>query len=132
LAALCAALTLCFASTSQAEIKRLPTEAFVKENQYRNPQLSPDGKHIAVQVKIMKSGHPTHTIAFYTLPELKLVKMIFMAKYEVPVKYRWVSNTRVVFENGKEFGSRQAPESTANSCPQISMVVASNICLVIA
>lgn len=59
---LCAGLAFC--NHVQAADKQVPLADFVRHDQYSKPRLSPDGKHIAVEVQVPQGDRfvPTVTI----------------------------------------------------------------------
>jgi dipeptidyl aminopeptidase/acylaminoacyl peptidase len=97
---------------AQAAPGLIPIESFVREDQYFNPKMSPDGKHLAVTVRTPVGKRTIPMVTFYSLPDLKLESTIRMPLFSVPVSYQWVSNTRLVVEKGIEVGSREAPQAT--------------------
>jgi dipeptidyl aminopeptidase/acylaminoacyl peptidase len=113
-------LTLALAVLSPASIQAapaaapplVPIDAFVKADQYYNPKMSPDGKHLAVTVRTPVGARTIPMVTFYSLPDLKLESTVRMPLFSVPVDYRWVSNTRLIVEKGIEVGSREAPQRT--------------------
>jgi len=90
----------------------VPISAFVRGNMFSNPQISPDGKHLAVTVRIPDGKRRIPKLNFYSLPDLKLENSAGMEAFVVPVDYHWVSNTRLVLELGLEVGSREQPQAT--------------------
>jgi dipeptidyl aminopeptidase/acylaminoacyl peptidase len=107
---LCACLATCFSNLQAAPT--VPLSSFVKAEQFYNPSLSPDGKHIAVTVRIANGDRFVPIVTFYTLPELKIVGQIGMSTFDVPLDYYWVNNTRLIITKGKELGSRERPVAT--------------------
>ncbi len=91
---------------------KVPLSAFVQEDQFANPRLSPDGKHIAITVRIPSGDRFVPVVMFYALPDRKQVGAVRMPAFELPLDYLWVSNTRVVITKGKELGSREKPVAT--------------------
>lgn len=90
----------------------VPVEAFTKQDQFSSPRLSPDGKHIAIKVRIMRNGRMIPTLTVYSLPDLKIVSTIAMNKFEIPVGFTWATNTRLIVSKGLEVGLREAPAWT--------------------
>lgn len=90
----------------------VPISAFVRENLFSNPQISPDGKHLAVTVRIPEGKRRIPKLNFYSLPDLKLENSAAMEPFAVPLDYNWVSNTRLVLQMGLEVGSREQPQAT--------------------
>jgi dipeptidyl aminopeptidase/acylaminoacyl peptidase len=90
----------------------VPIAAFTNEDQYALPRLAPDGKHIAITVQVPSGERPVPVVMVYSLPGLKVDGAIRLPVFEVPLDYRWVSNTRLVISRGMELGSREKPVST--------------------
>lgn len=90
----------------------VPLAAFVHEDRYYNPRLSPDGKHIAITTRIASGDRFVPVVTVYSLPDLKMTAAIRLPKFEVPAGYQWVSPTRLVVEKAREFGSREIPRAT--------------------
>lgn len=90
----------------------LPIASFVNFDQYYNPSLSPDGKHLAVTVRTPVGKRLVPMVTFYSLPDLKLESVVRMPAFGVPVDYDWVSNTRLVVQKGIEVGTREQPQAT--------------------
>ena len=107
--ALCAALPWMAKAAAPALI---PIQAFVEEQQYSNPRISPDGKHLAVTVRVPVGARTVPMLSFYSLPGLQPESTVRMPVFTVPVDYSWSSNTRLVVEQGMEVGSREAPRRT--------------------
>src|SRR4051812_37983408 len=97
----CAAACACAASPT------IPVEAFAQEPEYTTPRLSPDGKHIALNVRIKRNGRMIPTMSVYSLPELKLESMMAMKGFEIPVNFQWITNTRLVVSKGLMLGLRE-------------------------
>lgn len=91
---------------------KVPLAAFVHEDTYSHPRLAPDGKHIAVTVRMPSGDRTVPVVTVYSLPELKITGAIRMPAFDVPLDVRWVSNERIVIATGKELGSRERPVST--------------------
>lgn len=91
---------------------KVPLAAFVQEDQFSHPRLSPDGKHVAITVRVPSGERFVPVVTFYSLPELKPVGAVRMPAFELPLEYHWVSNQRLVITKGKELGSREQPVAT--------------------
>lgn len=89
----------------------IPLADFVQQDPFSNPRLSPDGKHIMVTVQVPDQDRKVPVLMTFTVPGMKQVGTIRMPRFEVPLDYRWVSNTRLVIEKGTERGSIDAPVS---------------------
>ena len=83
---------------AQTNNKLVPIDAFVEEQKYSMPRLSPDGKHLAVNVRIPRRERIVSTMTIFSLPELKIVNTFVMPGYEVPMNFRWIKNDRLVIE----------------------------------
>lgn len=105
-------LGLSFAGAAMAQQKLIPVESFVKQDQFSSPRLSPDGKHIAIKVRMMRNGRMIPTLTVYTLPDLKVVSTMAMNKFEIPNNFTWATNTRLLVTKGIEVGLRERPWST--------------------
>jgi dipeptidyl aminopeptidase/acylaminoacyl peptidase len=90
----------------------VPVASFASEPLYSHPRLAPDGKHIAVNVRIQRNGRTIPTLSVYKLPELSPVSTIAMNGYEVPYDFTWITNTRLVVTKGLMLGAREAPVPT--------------------
>jgi dipeptidyl aminopeptidase/acylaminoacyl peptidase len=91
---------------------RVPIDAFVEQQQFSMPRLSPDGKHLAVNVRIRRGERSVPTMTVYTLPKLEIVSMIALPGFEIPVNFFWISNERLVVKKGLEIGERERPIPT--------------------
>src|SRR3954468_11244490 len=74
----------------------VPVDAFVEQQQFSMPRLSPDGKHLAVNVRIERGERSIPSMTVYTLPDMKIVSTIVLPGFEVPVDFMWVTNQRLV------------------------------------
>ncbi|MFL6675017.1 MAG: alpha/beta hydrolase family protein [Massilia sp.] len=90
----------------------VPIEAFVEPQQYSQPRLSPDGKHLAVNVRIKRGDRTIPTMTVYSLPALQRISTIALPGYEVPADFFWVTNQRLVVKKGLELGLRERPVAT--------------------
>jgi dipeptidyl aminopeptidase/acylaminoacyl peptidase len=75
-----------------------------------SPRLSPDGNYLSVRTD-SPSGD-MHALAIYRLSDMKVVSLLRLPMYEVPVDTVWVSPDWLVVELGKEFGSLDTPVAT--------------------
>ena len=90
----------------------VPVDHFTDEDTYSQPRLSPDGKHLAINVRLERNGRMIPTMSVYSLPELKLVSTIALTGYEIPLNFLWLTNRRLVVKKGLEIGIRVAPVAT--------------------
>jgi dipeptidyl aminopeptidase/acylaminoacyl peptidase len=90
----------------------VPVDAFVEPQQFSMPRLSPDGKHLAVNVRIQRGDRKIPTMTIYSLPDLKIVSTIALPGYEIPVNFMWLTNQRLVVKKGLELGLRERPAAT--------------------
>lgn len=106
------ALFTLFPGESHAADKTIPIDNFVQEDQYAQPRLSPDGKYLALTVRLPLNDRFVPTIMVYSLPDMKEQAAVRMPAFEVPDNYLWVSNTRLLVTKAKEVGSAERPYST--------------------
>jgi dipeptidyl aminopeptidase/acylaminoacyl peptidase len=98
------------ASATTAPGALLPVSAFASRSLVSNPRLSPDGNYLSVRTD-SPSGD-MHALAIYRLSDMKVVSLLRLPIYEVPVNTVWVSPDWLVVELGKEFGSLDKPLAT--------------------
>jgi hypothetical protein len=104
-AALTAALLLPVTAWSADTI---PVEAFARHQELSNPQLSPDGKYLAVRMDENDTGN--HALVVFNVDDMqKPLSMLRMPKYEIPLGITWVSPTRLVVAKGRQQGSLDKP-----------------------
>ena len=112
LAFLCWAVMLaapCHAATPPALV---PAAHFVSQDTYRDPVLSPDGKHLAVTTTMPQWIGTVPTLAIIRVQDNKIITAIKMNTFEVPGKHWWVNNTRLVVTKARDFGDREKPTPT--------------------
>jgi dipeptidyl aminopeptidase/acylaminoacyl peptidase len=109
-ALLCSAL-LAAPPLSGLAAPQVPLAAFVHEDKFSNPRLSPDGKHIMITVRMPDGDRDVPVLMTFTVPGMQMVGAIRLPKFEVPLDYRWITNTRLAIEKGTERGSIDAPVS---------------------
>ena len=97
---------------STAGPAQVPLAAFVHEDQFSNPRLSPDGKHIAITARVPSGDRFIPVLMMYSVPDMQITGAIRFPVFEVPANYYWASATRLVVAKGREFGSREAPQAT--------------------
>ena len=90
----------------------IPVEHFTDEGIYSSPRISPDGKHLAVNIRMLRNKRMVPTMNIFTLPELKPVSTIALPGWEIPVNFTWLSNKRLAVKKGMEIGLRVAPVAT--------------------
>ena len=89
----------------------IPVEDFARHVLLSDPELSPDGKHIAVNVNDVNGD--SHALVVYDVTNMKApVSMLRLPKFEVASNITWVSNTRLVLEKGRQYGSIDKPSLT--------------------
>jgi dipeptidyl aminopeptidase/acylaminoacyl peptidase len=109
-ALLCAALLAAPMSASLAA-PQVPLAAFVHKDKFSNPRLSPDGKHIVITVHMPDGDRDVPVMMTFTVPAMQMVAAVRMPKFQVPLNYYWITNTRLAIEKGTERGSIDAPVS---------------------
>ncbi len=90
----------------------IPVDHFTEQYTYSDPVISPDGKHLAVNIRMLRNQRMIPTMNVFTLPELKRVSTIALPVWEIPVGFTWISNTRLAVRKGLEIGLRVAPVPT--------------------
>jgi dienelactone hydrolase len=104
-------LSLSF-SAEAAEPALIPVQDFTEEALYSQARLAPNGKHVAINVRMERNGRMIPTMTVFTVPELKHVSTIALPAFEIPVDFLWLSNTRLAVKKGLEVGVRVAPRAT--------------------
>ncbi|MFZ6844370.1 alpha/beta hydrolase family protein [Undibacterium sp. RuTC16W] len=97
---------------SSGAIELIPLDDFVKPDQFKQPRLSPDGKHIAIQINLPQGDRYVPTMSVFELPGFQMKSAIRMPAFEVPLDYQWLSNTRLAITKATEYGSQEAPLPT--------------------
>ncbi|WP_374581800.1 alpha/beta hydrolase family protein [Pseudoduganella sp.] len=112
--AACLAALPCFAQNTPVPTTpaQIPAATFAARDQFYNPNMSPDGKHLAVTIRMPIGKRLVPTINVFSLPDMKLESTVRMDGFEVPSYYDWVSNTRLAVGKALLVGSREAPQST--------------------
>lgn len=111
-AILFAALLAILPAARSADAALIPIDSFAREDEYAIPRLSPDGKYLAITVRIPRGDRVVPTIMVYGLPDMKQLSASQLPYGSVPIGYTWVSNTRLVVAKGKQVGSLEAPQAT--------------------
>ncbi|WP_199096674.1 prolyl oligopeptidase family serine peptidase [Dyella sp. ASV21] len=94
------------AATLAADL--IPTEDFARHAPISHPQLSPDGKYVAVRMDDNEGN--MHALMIYAVTDMqKPVSMLRMPKYDMPLGITWVSPTRLVIAKGRQQGSLDKP-----------------------
>ena len=112
LAAFACLLALTAPCSSAPAPSLVPAEHFVSQDTYRDPVLSPDGKHLAVTTTMPQFLGTVPTLAIIRLQDKKIITAIRMGRFEVPSKHWWVSNTRLVVTKARDFGDQERPTPT--------------------
>jgi len=87
----------------------IPVEDFARHPLVSDPNLSPDGKYLAVRMD--DNDNNTYALVIYAVDDMqKPVSMLRMPKYELPLGITWVSPTRLVVAKGRQHGSLDKPE----------------------
>jgi dienelactone hydrolase len=90
----------------------VPLAAFINHDQFSHPRLAPDGKHLAMTVRIPDGDRFVPVVMVYSVPEMQVTGAIRMPAFEVPLDYQWLSATRFAITKGRELGSREKPVPT--------------------
>jgi dipeptidyl aminopeptidase/acylaminoacyl peptidase len=95
---------------------KVPLSAFVQEDTYSRPHLSPDGKYIALTVRAPDgAGKYAHMVTIYALPEMKVAGTLRMPKFQEPLGYIWAGKTRLVIVKGLERGNPDEPDGAGEA-----------------
>lgn len=104
-----AQLAMAHAGPGQAQV---PLKDFAVHAHIGDPALSPDGKYIALRMDDIDGIH--HAVVTYRVSDMKIVGVLKMPVYQLPLDITWVSPTRLVLEKGEATGSLDIPASTGN------------------
>lgn len=86
----------------------IPVEDFARHPPLSTPALSPDGQYFAVNMNDVSGD--SHALVIYKVDDMsRPVSMLRLPRYEVAAGIIWVSNTRLVVEKGKQYGSIDKP-----------------------
>jgi dipeptidyl aminopeptidase/acylaminoacyl peptidase len=86
----------------------IPVEDFAHHPLLTLPRLSPNGQYLAVNMN--DPNGESHLLAIYKVDDMKQpVSMLRLPKYEIAADITWVSNTRLVVDKGKMYGSIDKP-----------------------
>ncbi len=103
---LSAACLLLPAAVAAADL--IPVEDFAHHPLLTMPRLSPNGEYLAVNMN--DPDGDSHMLAIYKVDDMtQPVNVLRLPKYELAAGITWVSNTRLVVEKGKQFGSIDKP-----------------------
>ena len=105
-------LSVVFANAAIAADAPIPIAAFVKQDKFTEPRLSPDGKHLAMVVTQEIDGRDQRLLNIYALDGFKLISSIRFPLFQMPFNVRWVSNTRLIVPKAEDSGFREAPVFT--------------------
>jgi dipeptidyl aminopeptidase/acylaminoacyl peptidase len=103
------ALTLAWTQPAFSAEPLIPIKTFVQASKFREPRLSPDGKHLAIQVTQEIDGRDQKLLNIYALDGFKLESTLRFPVFQMPFGYRWVSNTRLVVPKAEDWGDREVP-----------------------
>lgn len=90
----------------------VPLDHFVHLDEYAQPRLSPDGRFLAVTVRMASGARTVPVVTIYTLPDLKIAGGVRLPIFQVPLGYTWVSKTRLAITKALEMGAYDAPQAT--------------------
>lgn len=100
------------AALAQAAGPRIPVADFVRPGQFERPVLSPDAKYLVIKARTEQEGRDTWRMMVYDLQASSIIANVRMPVFEVPVRYWWISNTRLALTTGREYGSLEESRST--------------------
>ncbi|TBR40156.1 MULTISPECIES: alpha/beta hydrolase family protein [Dyella] len=89
----------------------IPTVDFARHGEVFNPSLSPTGQYIAARVD--SDQGKSHALYIYKVSDMSQpISVIRLPRYELPYGIRWVSDTRLIVEKGKQLGALDKAYST--------------------
>ncbi|WP_449424779.1 alpha/beta hydrolase family protein [Rhodanobacter lindaniclasticus] len=89
----------------------VPVADFARRAQLSMPRLSPNGQYLAVNVN--DADGTSHMLVIYNVDDMKQpMSTLRLPKYEMAVDITWVSNSRLVVEKGRQYGSIDKPMAT--------------------
>lgn len=94
-----------------AQEARVPVAAFATYNSMHSPQLSPDGRYLAVSSELEEGRH---ALRIYQLSDMTQTAMLRLPAFELPAKVRWVSDRRLIVAKGRKLGAREQPIATGD------------------
>jgi dipeptidyl aminopeptidase/acylaminoacyl peptidase len=103
-----ACMGLAVAAAAETQV---PIAAFATGNSMHSPQLSPDGKYLAVSAEL---GDGRYALRIYRLSDFTMTALLNLPRFEVPTQVRWVSDRRLIIAKGRKYGSREAPIPTGD------------------
>ena len=104
-----------------AEPALIPAAYFTETADYSLMSLSPDGKHVAVAIRMERDGMSLPTLTVYAVPEWKHVRTISLPAFETPANVWWLTSARLAVLKNVSFQNAQGWSSSA---PE---VIATNI-----
>ncbi|WP_245585250.1 S9 family peptidase [Solimonas flava] len=106
----CGALlwTAAMAAEERLAAQPLPVRDFARFNEYEEVKISPGGEYLAVTSRIEKRT----VLALLRLSDMKVVASAGGAEYQHVSSFSWVSDDRVVYSIGENYGSLERPAGT--------------------
>jgi dipeptidyl aminopeptidase/acylaminoacyl peptidase len=101
---LCLVLLLPASAARAADL--VPVESFAATETYSNPAISSGGTYVAVSADL---GENNHGIVVFRLADMATTAFIKLRKYELAVQIQWVSDTRLVYVKGGQWGAAEQP-----------------------
>lgn len=83
----------------------VPISAFIEGNSFSDPRLSPDGRHLAVKLRVPSASSTALAVLVYAMPGMQLKNSIRLPDDNIPISFAWTSNTRLVIQPGVEQGT---------------------------
>lgn len=110
IAASCIALTTCLSPAVMANtVDAPPIEHFAKHAQFRNIELSPDGKHFAATVV---NAEGRQALSIMDRKTFKVISTLDWKGREIPGRLYWLNDERIAVEVVMKAGSRDQPFRT--------------------
>lgn len=102
--AVCLAMLL-FSGVAGA-VARVPVEKFAAQQTFNNPRISGNGSYVAVSANL---GGDYHGIMVFRLADMAQTAFVKLPQYELAIEIHWVSDTRLVYVKGGQWGAREEP-----------------------
>lgn len=117
MAALAAWACMGLAAAAAAETQ-VPISAFATGNSMHSPQLSPDGKYLAVSAEL---GDGRYALRIYRLSDFTMTALLNLPRFEVPTQVRWVSDRRLIIARAASTAAAKHRYRPATSSPPMPM-----------
>lgn len=90
----------------------IPTEDFVRRNNFLAPVMSPDGKLLVLTQRTPKEPRDEYATVVYQIDGMKLLSAVRSQAEFYPYRHYWITDTRIVSAQAQEFGTVGEPSAT--------------------